>query len=41
MGVDVNKPLGIRTPIEDINAYFGKLTDYQARLLVAELYDGV
>ena len=41
MGVNVNKPLGIRTPLEEINAYFGKMTDSQARALVAELYDGV
>ena len=41
MGVDVNKPLGIRAPIENINAYFGKMTDSQARALIAELYDGV
>jgi serine/threonine protein kinase len=41
MGLDPDNIPGIRSPMAEIDKYFGKLTDSQAQGLIAEIYDGI
>jgi tRNA A-37 threonylcarbamoyl transferase component Bud32 len=40
-GLDPDKIPGIRTPMADIDKYFGSMTDSEAQRLIADVYDGI
>jgi predicted unusual protein kinase regulating ubiquinone biosynthesis (AarF/ABC1/UbiB family) len=40
-GLNTDKIPGIRTPMTDIDNYFGNMTDSEAQRLVADIYDGI
>jgi hypothetical protein len=41
MGIDPEQAPEIRSPMEAIEKYFGKLTDREAQKMIAEIYDGI